>query len=58
MYWICDGATRWGICSANNMDLFAHILEPDIAYCVATTLAIDTNILTHSFNPTGYHITK
>lgn len=42
-YFVCDGATRFNLCSANDFGLSAHFLHPSVPYCTMTKLAISSN---------------
>ena len=42
-YFVCDGATRYTLCSANDFGLSAHFLHPSVPYCTMTKLAISSN---------------
>ena len=42
-YFVCDGATRYTLCLANDFGLSAHFLHPSIPYYSMTKLAISSN---------------
>ena len=52
-YWVCDGATRRGLCVKYDMDLYANFLMPDVSYMTAFHLAVGTNDSSHAYNETG-----
>ena len=42
-YFVCDGATRYTLCLANDFGLSAHFLHPSVPYYSMTKLAISSN---------------